>query len=235
MDEKNKNNGMNQKAAPETRTRRTRSEEDPLAPLTEEEMRRRRAARLERIRRRRKRAIRNRIILGCSVLCFLAVIVGVSSWLIGRKKGGESDRGEITDMQQANAGGGNQAEGSGSADRKEGDGNSGTEGTAGEETPLSVLDQARLLAAQYDYDKAIDLLKNDAEYGKNQDMQAAVQKFEETKASCKLWPAEEVTHVFYHSLVVDTSKAFDGDAAADGYNQVMTTIDEFNKITPEHV
>ncbi|HIZ21375.1 MAG TPA: polysaccharide deacetylase [Candidatus Blautia faecigallinarum] len=194
-------------------------------------MRRRRAARLERIRRRRKRAIRNRIILGCSVLCFLAVIVGVSSWLIGRKKGGESDRGEITDMQQANAGGGNQAEGSGSADRKEGDGNSGTEGTAGEETPLSVLDQARLLAAQYDYDKAIELLKNDAGYGKNQDMQAAVQKFEETKASCKLWPAEEVTHVFYHSLVVDTSKAFDGDAAADGYNQVMTTIDEFNKIT----
>lgn len=231
MDEKNKNNGMNQKAAPETRTRRTRSEEDPLAPLTEEEMRRRRAARLERIRRRRKRAIRNRIILGCSVLCFLAVIVGVSSWLIGRKKGGESDRGEITDMQQANAGGENQAEGSGSADRKEGDGNSGTEGTAGEETPLSVLDQARLLAAQYDYDKAIELLKNDAGYGENQDMQAAVQEFEETKASCKLWPAEEVTHVFYHSLVVDTSKAFDGDAAADGYNQVMTTIDEFNKIT----
>jgi len=30
---------------------------------------------------------------------------------------------------------------------------------------------------------------------------------------------------------VDTSKAFDGDYKTDGYNQVMTTMDEFNKIT----
>lgn len=36
---------------------------------------------------------------------------------------------------------------------------------------------------------------------------------------------------FYHSLIVDTSKAFDGDYKTDGYNQVMTTMDEFNKIT----
>ena len=30
---------------------------------------------------------------------------------------------------------------------------------------------------------------------------------------------------------MDTSKAFDGDYKTDGYNQVMTTMDEFNKIT----
>ena len=40
-----------------------------------------------------------------------------------------------------------------------------------------------------------------------------------------------MTHIFYHSLIVDTSKAFDGDYKQDGYNQVMTTLDEFNKIT----
>ena len=40
-----------------------------------------------------------------------------------------------------------------------------------------------------------------------------------------------MTHIFYHSLIVDTSKAFDGDYKQDGYNQVMTTMDEFNKIT----
>ena len=62
-------------------------------------------------------------------------------------------------------------------------------------------------------------------------MQSAVKKYEEAKASCKSWPLEEVTHVFYHILIKDPSKAFDGDYNEADYNQVMTTIDEFNKIT----
>ena len=62
-------------------------------------------------------------------------------------------------------------------------------------------------------------------------MQNAVKKYEETKATCTAWPLEEVTHVFYHILIKDTSKAFDGDYKEADYNQVMTTIDEFNKIT----
>ncbi|MDO4339460.1 MAG: polysaccharide deacetylase [Eubacteriales bacterium] len=96
---------------------------------------------------------------------------------------------------------------------------------------VSTLEQARLLAAQYDYDKAIKLLKKSKNYKKNKDMQAAVKEFKETKATCTSWPLEEVTHVFYHTLIKDTSKAFDGDYKSGDYNQVMTTIDEFNKIT----
>ena len=37
--------------------------------------------------------------------------------------------------------------------------------------------------------------------------------------------------IFYHILIKDPSKAFDGDYKEADYNQVMTTIDEFNKIT----
>lgn len=95
----------------------------------------------------------------------------------------------------------------------------------------SILAEARFHAAQYDYDKAIELLKGDPGYAGSQEMQQAVAEFEETKASCVSWPLEEVTHVFYHSLIVDTSKAFDGDYKEGDYNQVMTTVDEFNKIT----
>ena len=40
----------------------------------------------------------------------------------------------------------------------------------------------------------------------------------------------KVTHVFFHTLIMDTSKAFDGDSREKGYNQVMTTKDEFMKI-----
>lgn len=95
----------------------------------------------------------------------------------------------------------------------------------------SLLAEAEHKAAQYDYDGAIELLKSDSNYEKNTEFQEAVKKYEETKASCKAWPLEEVTHVFYHTLIRDTSKAFDGDYKAADYNQVMTTIDEFNKIT----
>lgn len=107
------------------------------------------------------------------------------------------------------------------------------EGEATQETvaKTDLLAEAELKAAQYDYDGAIQLLKNDSSYGKNADFQAAVKKFEETKATCKPWPLEEVTHIFYHTLIKDTSKAFDGDYKEGDYNQVMTTIDEFNKIT----
>lgn len=94
-----------------------------------------------------------------------------------------------------------------------------------------ILEQAELLAAQYDYDAAIALLQGDKNYQKSDEMQKAVKQFEETKASCKPWPLEEVTHVFYHTLIKDPSKSFDGDYKEPDYNQVMTTIDEFNKIT----
>ena len=82
-----------------------------------------------------------------------------------------------------------------------------------------------------DYDKAIQLLKDDSGYEKNTEFQEAVKKYEEIKATCKPWPLDQVTHVFYHTLIKDTSKAFDGDYKEADYNQVMTTIDEFNKIT----
>ena len=95
----------------------------------------------------------------------------------------------------------------------------------------STLEQAELLAQQYNYDEAIDLLKKDPAYSSDQKTQAAVKKSEETNATCTAWPLEKVTHVFYHILIRDTSKAFDGDYKEADYNQVMTTIDEFNKIT----
>ena len=50
------------------------------------------------------------------------------------------------------------------------------------------------------------------------------------KGSLVEYPLEQVTHVFFHTLIKDTSKAFDGDSDEAGYNQMMTTIDEFNRI-----
>ena len=96
-----------------------------------------------------------------------------------------------------------------------------------------VLAKAERMAMQYDYDGAIALLKENAEYATNAEMQEAVQRFETTKASCVSYPVDQVTHVFFHSMIVDTNRAWAkgaGDATVDGLNQVMTTMSEFEKI-----
>lgn len=101
---------------------------------------------------------------------------------------------------------------------------------ASQEEEQSLLAQAGLMAAQYDYDRAIELLTSWEGYESSQEMQAAVTEYENTKATCVEYPLEEITHVFFHTLIYDTSKAFDGDSDQDGYNQMMTTVSEFNKI-----
>ena len=41
---------------------------------------------------------------------------------------------------------------------------------------------------------------------------------------------EETPHIFFHSLIVDPSLAFDNDGEDDGYNLYMTTVKEFEEI-----
>ena len=94
-----------------------------------------------------------------------------------------------------------------------------------------IYKRAKLYSQQYNYDKAIKALKESSYYETNSRFQHAVEVYQKKKDSCVSWPVDQVTHVFYHTLIADTSKAFDGDYKAADYDQVMTTIDEFNKIT----
>ena len=93
-----------------------------------------------------------------------------------------------------------------------------------------VLSEAQLKAAQYDYDGAITLLKSVPGYGEDANLQAAVDGYEKQKAECVAYPASEVTHIFFHTLIHDPKKAFDGDEYESGYNQFMVTENEFNSI-----
>lgn len=105
-----------------------------------------------------------------------------------------------------------------------------------EETIDKQLEEAEYLAATYDYDAAIVVLKTIEDYEVNEEVQALIAQYEETKASCVPVNIEEVTHIFYHSLVVDPERAFanqETDSQAAGNNQWMTTISEFNEITQE--
>ncbi|MFR8548237.1 MAG: hypothetical protein ACLVEV_06400, partial [Lachnospiraceae bacterium] len=99
----------------------------------------------------------------------------------------------------------------------------------------SVLEQARYLAAGYDYDGAIELLKTVPSYESDPEISAAISEFETAKASCVAVDVTTVPHIFYHSLINDTDRAFNvsvlGQGQVDGMNAWMTTIEEFDKIT----
>lgn len=97
----------------------------------------------------------------------------------------------------------------------------------------ALLDQADRMAAGYDYDGAIALLQEDDEFSGHADVAAAAAGYEATKETLVEQNISQIPHVFFHSIIMDTSKAFDGDSDAKGYNQVMTTKSELDKILNE--
>ena len=100
----------------------------------------------------------------------------------------------------------------------------------------TVLNEAEILALSYDYDGAIEVLKAYETYEEDTRFTDKIAEYEEIKASCVPVNIKEVTHIFYHSLVVDPERAFanqEKNPQAVGNNQWMTTISEFQKITQE--
>ena len=110
-----------------------------------------------------------------------------------------------------------------------GNGEDGETGTSPAETEPSGLDEllsrASGLAASYDYDGAIALLKDSAEFSGEQAVLDAIASYEEIKTTLVRADTASITHVFFHSLIVDPAKAFDGQSDQDGYNQFMTTVE----------
>ena len=93
------------------------------------------------------------------------------------------------------------------------------------ETPAAeLLHQAYLLASGYDYDAAIELLKGSEEFAADPEVVSAIAGYETTKTTLVRTPISKITHVFFHTLIADPSKSFDGDRDENGYNQVMNKI-----------
>ena len=99
---------------------------------------------------------------------------------------------------------------------------------------LLVLEEAKLLSLGYDYDKAIQILKSEEGYENIETFMNAIKKFEEEKKTLEPFGAyessAEVSHLFFHSLIYDTNKAFDGEYDANGYNYYMVTVNEFKEM-----
>lgn len=92
-----------------------------------------------------------------------------------------------------------------------------------------LFSNAERLALSYDYDKAIELLSA-SDMSTDKRIQDKIAEYESIKSNLVRQDIYTIPHIFFHTLIVDTSKAFDGDRKEIGYNQVMTTMDEFEKI-----
>ncbi len=105
-----------------------------------------------------------------------------------------------------------------------------------EAAKTELIAKADRLALAYDYDGAITLIQTFENYEEDTRFADKIAEYEAVKATCVPVNIKEVTHIFYHSLVVDPARAFanqEKNPQAVGNNQWMTTVSEFEKITQE--
>ena len=94
-----------------------------------------------------------------------------------------------------------------------------------------VLAQAKVIAAMYDYDGAINYIKEQVpDYTSDLALSVFINECAALKTKLVKWSDNStITHIFFHTLVADNETAWSSYNASD-YNTVMTTVEEFNKI-----
>lgn len=154
-------------------------------------------------KRRRRRKIRDAVIILGVLAIVLALIIYFVASLIGKAISG---RKELSEAKALKA-----------------------------EAVERVLAEAEELSLHFDYDGAQNLLQEHAaDFEEFPTLAEAKERYAAEKASLVPFnDIKSVTHVFFHTLIADPALAFDGDYKEAGYNQYMTTIDEFNAILEE--
>ena len=98
----------------------------------------------------------------------------------------------------------------------------------------ALIAKAEQMAVGYAYEEAIEMLEQSEYLGKSDKLGEKITALKREKAKLVKYPlGNNVTHIFFHSLIVDTDRAFDGDEDSGGYNMYMTTVKEFKAILQE--
>ncbi|MFW3587907.1 polysaccharide deacetylase family protein [Vagococcus fluvialis] len=92
------------------------------------------------------------------------------------------------------------------------------------------LDQANELVSGYYYDKALELLETDSSE-KATELKARINEL--FKTSVHWDDPGKIPHLFFHSLIKDSKKAFASDQNGQGYKDYMVIIEEFRRSIEE--
>lgn len=207
-------------------------DEDPeeMERLYEERLAARRTERQARYRARVRKAWFYRILAAFILIdVILLLVVGVRA--LGGKlhfgKQGETQESVLNPgsaaSDEANAGDGAVVATSGE------NGSEAETAAAPQDARTALFAKADRLAAMYDYDAAAETLAN-SDYKEDPEALSRIERYQATAATMVAADNSEITHVFFHILTVDTDRAFTDDKQGKDFNQVMTTIPEFEKI-----
>lgn len=197
-------------------------------------------------RRKRKSAKRLGLILLLELL--LLIILAGSYYMISRNKKNNNDPGKVVDNTQDENDNteDNNSDGGKKDNEEENLSPEELEALQEQERILKeiaereeLIEEAEKLTLSYDYDGAIEMIKGyqgkEGGYEVYPALVNAIKDLEAKKESLVLYGGSytsvtQFNHIFFHSLVADNSKAFDGDYDSKGYNMYMTTIYEFEKM-----
>ncbi len=187
---------------------------------------RRRRARI-RAERRRRRQRKQRIMIGVGIILCLILVAAVAYGAMRLFSGSDKVKEQETALEGVEPTG---AEGMEAALEAE------TESETAQSERELLIAEAERLSAMYDYDGAIELLSGIQGATEDSEIAGIISGYEAEKAELVPQDINTITHVFFHSLIVDPENAFDKErwgTQADGYNSVMTTISEFEKMLDE--
>ncbi len=203
---------------------------EEMERLYEERLAARRAERQARHRARVRKAWFYRILAAFILIdVILLLVVGV------RALGGKLSLGKRGETQESVLNPGSDASdeanaGDGTAVAASGESGSEAENDAApQDARTALFAKADRLAAMYDYDAAVEALAN-SDYREDPEALSRIEQYQATAATMVAADNSAITHVFFHILTVDTERAFTDDKQGKDFNQVMTTIPEFEKI-----
>lgn len=96
----------------------------------------------------------------------------------------------------------------------------------------TLLDAAKEQAENYDYQKAIDLIDSfSGDICNFPALSAAKTEYQQALSEMVVWSdPSDVTILSFHTLIVDTQRAFADKTYAKSYNKNFVTVDEFSQI-----
>ena len=175
---------------------------------TEDRLRRQRQARLARERRRRKKRQKAIMIRAACVVVFLLLIIGIVFGVRGCLRYNNRREQQQKERQQEQA------------KREE----------KRIQKSQDALAEAQKMAAGYDYDGAIRLLKGIDNYEEDDAISAAVTALKKDEAGMVTYQVDQVEHYYFNTLVVDEDAAASSDKESVlQANQETMTVDAFNQ------
>ncbi len=104
------------------------------------------------------------------------------------------------------------------------------------ETVISeLITRANRLASSYDYEGAVDVLREyGADWMQQPELADANARYQSAQSLLVKWEdVSKVSMLSFHSLIADPERAFDGDSQESYYKDYMVTVSEFKAILQE--